>query len=270
MQATGVGAQLNAQHNIIARRKIIVPAETKWIAMGFSIRLKDPRLKRPALRGNKSEWLLRALGLSGEALPALREDVAQMLQEAVLEDSGSSKKSLRYRVSNKLIKGMAWRTGAMGGVAASPAALPLVGTVGTAVIGATADFVYLTRKQIKLCYAISAVYDPGIDEDELQAITLALLGFCGTEQMLGKMAAGTLRNVVDATTARYLKQGIAEAAAEAATRISPRFLGRAYRLIPFAGIPLNASVAIASTMMVGRRAREYFRAAGHAGRNKAS
>lgn len=229
-------------------------------SMGFSARIKNRLLPEPGSKGRTSEWLVKALGLSGEALPALREEVGEMMTEALLEYRESSQRDIRHRVSSELIKRVAMGTGAVGGITAAPAALPVVGTLGTAVVGTTADFIYLVRRQIELCYAISAVYDSGMDEEELKAVTLAIIGFSGAGQMLKEIAASTLRNVVDATTARYLKRGITEAAAEVAARITPRFFGRAYRLIPLVSIPLNASVNIASTMMVGNRARKYFTA----------
>jgi hypothetical protein len=67
-----------------------------------------------------------------------------------------------------------------------------------------------------------------------------------------------LRSIVDATKSSYLQKGVTEAAAEVAAKITPRFLGKAYKLIPLLGIPLSASINIASTMMVGNQARKYF------------
>ena len=227
--------------------------------MGFITRIKDRLLPEPNSKWRAAEHLVKILGLSGEALRVLRNEVGAMMRVAVLEDGESSQRDIRYRMSSKLIKRVAMRAGAVGGITATPATLPIVGTLGTALAGTTADFIYITRKQIELCYAVSAVYESSIDEEELKAITLALLGFSGAGQMLKGIAASTLRNLVDATAARFLKMGITEAAAEVAAKTSPRFLGRAYRLIPFVSIPLNASVNIASIMMVGSQARKYFR-----------
>jgi len=213
---------------------------------------------KPYFHAGKTDWLMKILGLSGKALPAIREEVGEMLRECRLEYGDGSKRDLSHEVSSRLIKRNAIKAGAVGGITAAPATLPVIGTIGTAVVGVTADFAYLIRKQIELCYAISAVYDTRIDEEELKAITLALLGFSGTGQMLKEIAASTLRNIVDATTTKYLKKGVVDAAAEVAAKITPRFLGKSYKLIPLLGIPLSASINIASTMMVGNQARKYF------------
>jgi hypothetical protein len=43
-----------------------------------------------------------------------------------------------------------------------------------------------------------------------------------------------------------------------AERLIPRLLRGTYRIIPFLGIPLSASINIASTLTVGNQARKYF------------
>jgi molybdenum cofactor biosynthesis enzyme len=226
--------------------------------MGFSTRIKARIMGEPGAKGKGADWLVRVLGISREALLALREEVGNMMREAHLEDRGLSQKNLRHRVSRRLTKRIAMQAAAVGGIMAAPAALPIVGTLGTAVAGTTVDFIYMVRRQIELCYAISAVYNSNMDEEELKAVTLALLGFSGAGQMFKEIASSTLRNVVDATSVSYLKMGFREAASEVAAKITPRFFGRAYRLIPLVSIPLNASVNIVSTMMVGNRASKYF------------
>ena len=207
---------------------------------------------------NLADCLEKVLGLSGKALPSIQKEVGHMIQEVQRSNKNISQRDILYRVSSRLIKRSALRTGAVGGITATPAVLPVIGTLGTAIIGTTADFGYLLRTQIELCYAISAVYDTHIDEDELQAISLSLLGFSGAGQMIKEVTAGTLKNIVDAAAARYLKRGIKHAASEVAAKITPRLMGRAYKLLPFIGIPASASINIASTMMVGNQARKYF------------
>lgn len=204
------------------------------------------------------DWLIRILGLSGNVLPGIRERVMAMRSRVAMENPNRSGKKLSFYISSKLIKQSAVKTAAVGGITAAPAILPVIGTLGTVLAAAVSDFAYLTRRQIELCYEISAVYDTEIDEEELRAITLALIGFSGTGQMVKGIAAGTLMNIVDAAKTKYLTAGMVEATAEVAAKISPRFLGRAYKLIPLLGIPLSAAINIASTMMVGNHARKYF------------
>jgi uncharacterized protein (DUF697 family) len=219
---------------------------------------KDVLRVKPRLNINMADWLVKMLGLSGKALPAIREEVRDMIREARQVDGDNPERDLLFQVSSRLIKRSALRAGAVGSITATPAALPVIGTLGTAIIGTTADLSYLIRTQIELCYAISVVYDTHIDEEELKAITLSLLGFSGTGRMVKEIANSTLRNIVDAIAARYIKKGVTGAAAKVAAKITPRLVGRAYKLIPFIGIPLSASINIASTMMVGNQARKYF------------
>ena len=157
-----------------------------------------------------------------------------------------------------MIKRSALKAGAIGSLTAAPAALPFIGTVGTAIAGTTADLAYLVKTQVELCYAIAAAYEASIDEEELRAVTLALIGFSGSGELLKSIGASTLKSIVDATAAKYLKKSIADATTDLAQKFGPRLLGRAYKLIPFVGIPLSASMNIASTMMVGHQARKYF------------
>ena len=218
----------------------------------------DVAAVKSRLKINLAECMERVLGLSGKALPSIRDEVSAMIRAARRLDGEIPQRDLLYRVSSRLIKRNALRAGAMGGITATPAVLPVIGTLGTAIVGTTADFGYLLRTQIELCYAISAVYDTRIDEEELQAITLSLLGFSGAGQVIKEIADSTLRSMVDAAAASYLKRGIKHAASEVAAKITPRLMGRAYKLIPFIGIPVSASINIASTMMVGNQARKYF------------
>jgi len=214
----------------------------------------------PCSQINEGNWLVRILGLSGEALPSIREKVRVMKRECDLKCGDRPKQDISYEVSSKLIKRSAIKAGTFGSLTSAPATLPVIGTVGTAVVGATADLTYLLMTQIELCYAISAAYNARIDEDELKAVSLALLGFSGSAEMVKGIAAGTLKSMVDATTVKYLNKGMADATADVAKKLSPRFFGRAYKLIPLISIPLSASINIVSTMMVGNQARKYFSA----------
>ncbi len=209
-------------------------------------------------RAEKGDWLVRILGLSESALPALREEVTDMKRGCGLQYGDRSEREISYQVSSRLIKRAALKAGAIGSITATPASLPGIGTLATAIVGTTADLAYLLRTQTQLCYAISEAYETRLDIEELKAVTLALLGFSASGEMVKEIATSTLRNIVDAAAAGYLKKGIGKAAAEVSTKISPRLLGRAYKLIPLISIPLSASINIASTMMVGNQARKYF------------
>ena len=203
-------------------------------------------------------WLSNILMLTGKSLPAIRLQVRAMEREYDLEHGGKPRRYVSYGVSSRLIKRAAFKTAAFGGLASVPAAIPGVGLVGTLLVGITADLAYLVRTQIELCYAISIAYDVQMDEDELMAVSLALLGFSGSAEAAKGIAVRTLRGVVDELSVVYLRKGIPDSALDVSAKLAPRFAGKAYRLIPFLGVPISASLNIASTMLIGNQARKYF------------
>jgi len=204
-------------------------------------------------------WLARILMLTGSSLPSIREDVRGLLTEYDLAQGGTKpRRYISYAVSSKLIGRAAIKTGSFGGLVSIPATIPGVGLIGTLLAGITADLVYLIRTQIELCYAIAIAYDVEMDEEELKAVSLALLGFSGSAEAAKGIAVRSLRGIVDEMTVAYLRKGIPGSALDVSAEILPRIAGKAYRFIPFLGIPISASLNIASTMMVGNQARKYF------------
>lgn len=210
----------------------------------------------------KNDWLAKILGIYGDALPEIRATVDKMMEDknpsSTKEWTPESRRSTARRVSKKLIKRAAIRTGAMGGITAAPVVFPGIGAVGTAVVGISADFTYLIRKQVWLCYGISAAYDVRMQEDELKAIILAIIGFSSVGRLGKEIAVKALAEMVDVTASRYLRKGILWSASEVAAVIAPRLFRKSYKFIPFMGIPLSASINVASTITVGHNAREYF------------
>lgn len=204
-------------------------------------------------------WLSKILMLTGSSLPSIREDVRGLLKDYDLAQGGTKpRRYISYAVSSKLISRAAIKTGSFGGLVSVPATIPGVGLIGTLLAGITADLVYLIRTQIELCYAIAIAYDVEMDEEELKAVSLALLGFSGSAEAAKGIAVRSLRGIVDEMTAAYLRKGIPGSALDVSAELLPRVAGKAYRFIPFLGIPISASLNIASTMMVGNQARKYF------------
>ncbi len=210
----------------------------------------------------KKDWLIKALDLTGASLPSIHRKVAERRLEFELRHEGRSKEFISHVLGSRLIREKALRTGGMGGILAAPATLPLIGAIGTIAMGVTVDLFYLMRAQVDLCYEMSATYGTELDEEELKAVVLALLGLSGSAGALKGIAATTLKNVVDHMSSSYLRKGLSKSAVEVAEKMGPRILGKAYRLIPLLGIPLSASINMASTMMVGNQARKYFRTTG--------
>ena len=203
-------------------------------------------------------WLSKILMLTGKSLPSIQAEVKEMMRNFDLAHGGKPRRYSSYGVSSKLISRAALKTAAFGGLVSVPAAIPGVGMLGTLLAGITADLAYMIRVQIELCYAISIAYDVQMDDEELKAVSLALLGFPGSAEAAKGVAVRTLRGIVDEMTAAYLRKGIPDSAVDVSAKLLPRFAGKAYRIIPFLGIPISASLNIASTMMVGNQARKYF------------
>lgn len=204
-------------------------------------------------------WFDNLLTMSGTYLPGIRSSVQTLMNEYDLKHGGAKPRKYRaYQVSSRLIRQAAFKTAGMGGLTSIPAALPVVGTLGTVLVGSAVDLYYLLRVQIELCYAVSEAYEATMDEDELKAVTLAILGFSGSAETLKVVAASTMRRAIDEMAEGYLRSGLARASTEVAERLIPRLLRGTYRIIPFLGIPLSASINIASTLTVGNQARKYF------------
>ncbi len=206
----------------------------------------------------KGDWLAKMISVSGASLPSIQQEVSGMMQAYDLEYGGKQRRYISYRVSSGLIKKAVMKAGSVGGLVAAPAVIPLVGTIGTLIISSAVDLAYLFRLHIELCYKISAAYEVAIDEDELKAITLALLGFSGGAQTFKGIALHALRSRIDLMAEKFLRKGITDSAADVASKVGPRLLGRTYKIIPFIGIPINASLNMVSTLMVGNQARRYF------------
>jgi hypothetical protein len=207
---------------------------------------------------NENNWLVRLFSVSGASFSSIQSDVREKLREYDLEHGGKPRRYASYSVSSRLIRKAAYKTGAFGGLVSAPATLPGIGTLGTLFVSISADMAYLIRTQIELCYAISVAYDVEMDQEELKAVTVALLGFSGSAEAVKGVAARSLRSVIDELTRIYISKGVPDSAAEISARLLPRYAGRAYKILPFLGMPLSASINITSTMMVGNQARKYF------------
>jgi uncharacterized protein (DUF697 family) len=207
----------------------------------------------------KYEWFDRILTLSGTYLPQIKSDVNDLMEEFDLKMGGDKpQKYISYAVSSKLMKRAAFKAAGIGGLTTLPMTIPIIGAIGTVLAGSVIDLALVLRIQIELCFAISAAYGVDLDEDELKAITLALLGFSGSSQAFKATAAGLIRGTVDELAQNYINRGVEVATVEFAERLIPRMLKKYYRYIPYIGVPLGAAFNLASTMTVGNHARKYF------------
>ncbi len=197
--------------------------------------------------------------ISGTYLPKIKNEVRVMLAEYDLKCGYEQPKRFRaYRGSGKLIKQAAFKSAGIGGLTGIPANLPFLGTIGTVLLGSAVDFYYLMRIQVELCYSISVAYEVEMDEEELKAVTLALIGFSGSAEAFKAITSGVMRRMIDELAEGYLRSGIAKASSDVAVRLIPRLMQSNFKYIPLLGIPLSASVNVASTLTVGNQARRYF------------
>ena len=205
-------------------------------------------------------WLAKTVDLSGTRLPAIRDEVAEMMADHVSRHRRRTRSERSHAVSSKLIKKGAIKACGLGGLTAASALLPGLGTLTAIVAGTAVDLAYLTKIQIELCYGISAAYEVEMDDEELKAVAIALLGFSGSALAAKHVAASALKNIIDSASAIYLRTGLAKAATELAQKLSPRLLTKTLKFIPFVGVPLNASINAALAISVGKQARKYFSA----------
>ncbi len=202
----------------------------------------------------------RILGLTGKQLPAIRKEVRSMAALCELLNPHMSEQGISYKVGDKLINHSAIKAGAVGSVTSVPAALPGIGTLGTALLGTAADVTYLLKTQVRLCFALSAAYEVEMEPEELNAVTAALLGFSSPEELADKVTAGPLKAFAGSAATRLLGKGLSRSMVRVSPRVTPRVLVRTFKLLPFISIPFGAAINAASTLKVGRRARRYFSA----------
>lgn len=218
-------------------------------------------MKFPSRRSAHSDdthWLAKIVDLSGSIIPDIRQDVAQMMADHEVRHPELSQRMRSDTVSGKLIKKAALKACGVGGITAASAVLPGIGTLSALLAGTATDLAYVTRVQMDLCYGISAAYEVEMDHEELKAVAVSLIGFSGSTLAAKHVAAASLKNIIDGTASVFLKSGFSKAGVELFEKMSPRLLVRTFKLIPFAGIPLNGSINAALVMSVGKHAKKYF------------
>lgn len=216
----------------------------------------------PKVRTGSRNWLMKIIGLSEASRERILMEV-EVVTELCIKEMENQGLTLYSRemadfVSRKLTKKNAMRVAAVGGLTSAPATLPVLGSIGTATAGTTADFIYLIRTHVELCYQIAYIHGEEIYTEEMEAVVLALLGFVSSQMLVKDVVASTMNSVVDATAQKYLIKGIEAATFDVATVLTPKIFSRAFKILPLVSIPLSASINIYSTYIVGKMARNYF------------
>ncbi len=197
--------------------------------------------------------LIKIITLSEADKSGIRSNVNDMRELMLTE---RNRRSAASAVSDALTRNAALKAAGIGGLVSIPSSIPGLGTVGSAIGGAALDIFYLTKIQVELCYGISAAFNADIDEEELKTITLAMIGFAGTANATKEILKTGMKEGIEVIVRRFIRQGVKSSAEEVAERIGLKSAGRA---IPLVGIPLGATANYYSTMLVGRKAKEYFR-----------
>nr|AMP41637.1 magnetosome protein Mad31 [uncultured Nitrospirota bacterium] len=206
------------------------------------------------------DWFEKLLIVTGTNLADIKGEVQEVMKEYGYESEyeGRPKKIVAYKVASKLIRDSALKAGTIGGVSGAFATIPGLGTISSIILATTADLAILLRIQVELCYSIAVAYDVSLNEEELRAITLAIMGFSGSTQCVKGITAGVTRKLVDELAENYLKIGIAKATEGVAEALIPRLMRNVFKFLPLVGVPLGASINIVSTMKLGNQARKYF------------
>ena len=210
---------------------------------------------------DNGDWLVYILEKSGLDIDAIYDEVDYLLWEFAFDnklDLINDFDDIAYEVSKKIIKWSAIKACTIAGLTSAPSTLPVIGAIGTALIGSTIDIAYLIRTQVELCYAISAAYQIEIEHDKLKNITLAILGFSSNEDIALEIASSTLKTIINETALKYSKKGTLKAASELAVDLIPRLSSKTTKLIPIFGITFNAGINVSLLINVGKQARKYF------------
>lgn len=207
----------------------------------------------------ETSWLEDIFISVTDSLPVIWRDVLVLKREIEVTVEVDDDK-LAYLISNRLIKKSMIKSGVWGGMSAVPAAFPGIGSLIVTVAELGVDFYLLLKTQIELCYGIAIAYQSEMTDEELQAVTMALLGFSNDDEKIDRASSLMIKTSVDRVATKYLRVGLHKAALTLSSRLGLKVGSRAARVIPVLGVPLSASLNIASTRKVGARARKYFSA----------
>jgi len=211
------------------------------------------------IKYHDSDWLRTILNQTGMNLPDIRDEIQFLLWENLFDNEQLSIDNVAHSVCNQLLKWSSIKVGSFGSITAAPASFPVIGSIGASVCTTTIDVAYLIRSQIELCYAISAVFDTDITEDNLKAITLALLEYDNNNELLADIARSSFNSLINSLAAKYLKKGIDCVAPDIAQKLLSRMLNRvSAKWIPFISIPINAAINVSDIRKTGNRAISYF------------
>jgi len=135
-----------------------------------------------------------------------------------------------------LIKQKCLQTGAVGAVTSASAMIPGLGTLASLTFGVAADIGWTFKYQAELVLEIAATYGHELTDDEKQRIVMLITGIsAGVNQ--AAQVAGT--RIAQKTTEKLAEKSILKG-------------------LPIVGVAASAGINIATTYIIGRRAKAYF------------
>ncbi|MCI4624870.1 MAG: hypothetical protein L3V56_02810 [Candidatus Magnetoovum sp. WYHC-5] len=201
--------------------------------------------------------LFKILTVSGINLQFIKQRVRGMVEDYKV-NTGRPDHEVSREVSRALITKSVLKVGSISVVTSSSFAVPGLGSIIGMLFAGAVDFLLILKEQVELCYKIAAAYNVELDTKELQAVSLAILGFSFTTGVVTQVGEIAIKKTIDNMAKRYIVKGIEESSQEVAKAILPRLLGRASRYIPLISIPVSTSINVVSTLTVGKQAIEYF------------
>lgn len=201
--------------------------------------------------------LFKILTASGINLTFIRKRVREMAEDYGTR-TGKPPKEVSYDISKIMMTRTIVKVGSIGAVTSSSSSIPGLGSVAAMLFTGAIDFTLVLKEQIELCYKISTAYDVDLDASELQAVSLAILGFSLTTGAATQLSEIAVKKAVDKMAKKYMSTGLEQSAKGVAKKLLPRLAGRISRYLPLISIPISASINVASTVAVGKQAIKYF------------
>jgi hypothetical protein len=170
--------------------------------------------------------------------------ITRSINDADLEAAAKRVATLREKyptdtpeaLANRMIKNKCFQAGAVGAVTSAAAMIPGLGTFAALTFGVAADIGMTFKLQAEMVLEIASAYQHELTPAEKQRVILVVTGVsAGVNQVA--QAAG--KRIAQKATEQLAQKSVLKA-------------------IPFVGAGASAGVNIASTYIIGQRAKSYF------------
>jgi hypothetical protein len=210
--------------------------------------------------GGDKPIILKAIELILAKPEDIKRETLSLVNKEQKASPNADSKTIRNRVSKKVIQRYSYFTGFVGGASGLFSVIPGLGQAIALVGGASGDIVVTMKFQIEMVMALAVIHDHDILNQEEQRLCFLVAGLGAINQTLqqgGKqLGARAFVNVVR----QYLKGSVLVAIKEVFKRVGVTFTRKALeKAIPFGvGIIVGASFNTAFTTYIGDRANYFF------------